>query len=99
MRNKLPTATWSKRNQAQLVEKTPYEIKEAYFGYSTVQLAKSTKAFIFKFMNPSWIPEEDLMSGKSMGDYYFNLLEKILWPAECLTKATLGAIKVPIAGN
>jgi len=50
------------------VEKTPYEIKEAYFGYSMVQL--------FKYMNPSWIPEEELMSGNSMGDYYYNLLEK-----------------------
>jgi len=57
MRNKSPTATWSKRNQAQLVEKTPYEIKEAYFGYTMVELAKSTKAYIF--MNPSWIQKKN----------------------------------------
>jgi len=64
-----------------------------------VQLAKSTKAYIFKFTNPSWIQEEQLMSGKSIGDYYYNLLENILWPADCFTKATLGAIKVSMAGN
>jgi len=34
-----------------------------------VQLAKTTKAYMFKYMNPSWIPEEELMSGKSMGDF------------------------------
>jgi len=50
-------------------------------------------------MNPSWIPEEELMSGKSMGDYYYNLLEKILWPANCLQQATHGAIRSPLAGN
>lgn len=81
------------------MEKTPHESKEAYFGYSMVQLAKSTKAYMFKHMNPSWIPEEELQSGKNMGDYYYNLLEKILWPADCLSKATLGAIRTPIAGN
>jgi len=64
-----------------------------------VQLAKTTKAYMFKYMNPSWIPEEELMSGKSMGDYYYNLLEKILWPADCLQKATQGAIRSPPAGN
>jgi len=64
-----------------------------------IQLAKSTKAYIFKYMNASWIPEEELLSGRTMGDYYFNLLEKILWPADCLSKATVVAAKLPFAGN
>jgi len=98
-RNKLPTATWTNRNKLQIVSMSPYEIKEAYFGYSMVSLAKATKAFMLKHMNPSLIPKEELNSGKTMNDFWYTLLEKILWPADCLIRANKSCIKIPALSN
>lgn len=50
--------------------------------------ALATRGYIFKYMNPSFISEESLDSGKQMGDMYYAMLWKILWAAECLTKST-----------
>jgi len=48
MRIKQPTTTWSSRRTGQLVDKTAHEIKEVYFGSQMINLAKETKAYIFK---------------------------------------------------
>lgn len=88
MRTKVPTTTWSSRHAGQLLEKSSHEIKEAYFGYQMIQRALATRSYIFKYMNPSFIPEESLDSGKQMGDMYYAMLWKILWAAECMIKST-----------
>ena len=60
-----------------------------------INLAKETKAYIFKYMTPSYVPEEDLESGMQMSDMYLAMRKKILWPAECHEKATKAITRMP----
>ena len=100
MRGKIPTTTWAKRHNGQLSALSGHQIKEAYFGHQMISLAKETRAYIFKYMNPSYISEEELDSGKQMGDMYHAMLKKILWTADCMLKTTKAVGRMSnVAGN
>jgi len=71
LKRKEPTVTWSSRRANQLKGKSEQEIRDAYFGYHMMEKARSIKGYIGKYMTPSFIPEEQLDSGKQMGDMYF----------------------------
>ena len=95
MKRKEPTATWSSRRSSQLKDKSEHEIREAYFGYQMMVKAKEIRGYHGKYMTPSFIPEEQLDSGKQMGDMYFAMLKSILWAAECHEKATKAVARLP----
>jgi len=88
LRKKEPTATWTARHKSMLDTKTAHEIRETYFGSQMLLKAREIRGYHNKYMTPSFIPEEQLDSGKQMGDMYFSLLKYILWAAECHVKAT-----------
>ena len=73
MKRKEPTATWSSRRSSQLKDKSEHEIREVYFGYQMMVKAKEIRGYHGKYMTPSFIPEEQLDSGKQMGK------QKQLW--------------------
>ena len=97
LKRKEPTATWSSRRANQPKDKSEHEIREAYFGYHMMEKARSIKAYIGKYMTPSFILEEQLDSGKQMGDMYFSMLKLILWAAECHAKVNKAAARLPNA--
>jgi hypothetical protein len=97
LKRKEPTVTWSSRRANQLKHKSEQEIRDAYFGYHMMEKARSIKGYIGKYMTPSFIPEEQLDSGKQMGDMYFSMLKLILWAAECHSKVNKAAARLPNA--
>jgi hypothetical protein len=94
MKQKEPTATWISRRNTSLKGRTEHEIREAYFGCQMIAKAKIIKGYHSKYMTPNFIPEDQLDSGKQMGDMYFSLLKSILWAADCHEKATKAVDKL-----
>lgn len=100
LKRREPTATWSSRRSSQLKDKSEHDIRQAYFGCQMMAKAKEIRAYHGKYMTSSFIPEEQLDSGKQMGDMYYAMLKSILWAAECHEKATKAAARLPnVQGN
>jgi len=100
MRLKSPTTSWSTRRQSQLENKNIHEMKEAYFGFQMLELARKNRSYILDLMNPSFISGADLKSGQEEGDMYEAMRKLVLFPADVLAKTTLTVKRMAnVVGN
>lgn len=86
MRQKTATDTFVARNKTALQGKTPREKNEASFGSTMVAIARSTRSYIFKYMVPNHIDEEDLPSGLYKQDAFGAMRKCVCYLADCLEK-------------
>jgi len=100
MKKKGMTETYDKRNKTALNGKDSHMKNQIAFGNTMVSIAKSCRTYIFKYMLPSYIHEDDLDSGMQMQDMWYAMRKLVLYGVDITEKITASVNRnTSITGN